>query len=96
MNKKQLEAMVGKKLTQAKTFVGHETFKAYHMAEEFCRENGFSVGRMCNPMPTGIKRGDWDIQKWKNLSPSDKQLMDGVIVGNFRNGPVELFYSEEE
>jgi hypothetical protein len=30
-----------------KTFESKETFKAYHLAEEFCQTNGISFGASC-------------------------------------------------
>jgi hypothetical protein len=92
MTKKQLEKTLGKTLPNKKIFKHKDTFGAYHYAEEFCRRCGFSVGRMCYPGPTGIKRGDWDIQKWRNLSFEDRKLLDGAIVGDFRNGPVTVYF----
>jgi hypothetical protein len=96
----KLEQVLGKKLPHSREFKSESTFGAHSAAERFCRELGFSVGRMCNVKPIGIKRGSWDIQKWRNLSSSDKKLMDGVIVPRegfrFRGGPVVVFYNDSE
>lgn len=89
------EADLGKELRLAGEFTSEETFGAYNEAEEYCKALGVSVGRMCSPMPTGLAKGDFDIAKWKNLSASDKTLLDGVIVGDFRNGPVRVYLSYE-
>lgn len=90
-----LEADIGKELVLAQTFESEETFGAYNEAEEFCKSLGLSIGRMCAPMPTGIKKGDFDIAKWKNLSFSDKSLLDGGLIGDFRNGPVAVYLVKE-
>jgi hypothetical protein len=37
-----------------------------------------------------VKKGNYEIQKWKNLSTSDRELMDGTITGEFCEGPVWL------
>ena len=95
MYETSLEKMVGKALSETKVFSSVGTFKAFHAAERFCEEQGFSVGRMCGPLPVGIKRGDWDIQKWRNLSTADRKLMDGVIVGDLRDGPVTVLFCEQ-
>lgn len=86
---------LGKKLRLAAEFVHDETFGAYKAAEEYCKALGVSVGHMCHPMPTGLAKGDFEIAKWKNLSAEDKMLLDGVIVGEFRNGPVNVYLSHK-
>ena len=95
VSKEALEEAIGKKLVNSKTFTGDpDTFRAYHDAERWAAEQGYSVGRMCSPSPTGIKKGNYDIAKWRNLSAADMTLMDGVIVGdNFRDGPVTVYYA---
>lgn len=87
---------IGKRLFHAKTFDSAETFHAYDQAEEYCKSLGLSVGHMCSPMPTGVKKGDFDIAKWKNLDNKDKREMDGVIVAeSFRDGPVSVYLVKE-
>lgn len=74
-----------------KTFSSPDTFVAYHDAEKWLQDRGFSVGRMQGPEPVGIKRGDYDIQKWRNINSNDRELLDGLIVGDDkRNGPVTI------
>jgi hypothetical protein len=50
---------------------------------------------MARDLPIGIKLadkdlGDWDIAKWHNLSNNDKRNLDGLIIGDKRNGPVTV------
>jgi len=91
-----LEQSVGKELPIARSFASDETFGAIREAEAFCAELGFSVGRMQSSAPMGIKRGNYDIQKWRNLSHTDRATLDGAIVGqDKRNGPVTVLYCEE-
>jgi hypothetical protein len=87
------ERILGKSLPNQKTFDATEDFKAITEARKFLDEQGFSVAHMQAGAPMGIKKGVWDIQKWRNLSDSDKKLMDGVILGNFRNGPITVIYA---
>jgi hypothetical protein len=91
----EISETIGKEVRLAAEFSNEETFGAYHEAEEYCKALGVSVGHMCNPFPTGLAKGEFDIAKWKNLSAKDKQLLDGVIVGDFRNGPVKVYLSYE-
>lgn len=92
MIRAEAEQLIGRTLAGIRTFESEETFGAYEAALRLCQELGYSVGRMCNPEPTGIKRGVWDIQKWRNLSRDDRRELDGLITGNFRDGPVTLFF----
>lgn len=63
-------------------------------AEEFLRERGFSVGRMQGASPRGILLGDWDIQKWRNLSRADREVLHGVMQrGPIVDGPVTVTIS---
>jgi hypothetical protein len=90
-----VEADLGKELILAQTFTDKGAFDAYNGAESYCKSLGLSVGRMCAGLPTGLKKGGYDIQKWRNLSFEDKALLDGVLMGDFRNGPVAVYLSKE-
>lgn len=96
----QLEDLLGKPLTNEKRFPRSDTaFAAVSEAEAFCLKMGFSVGRHQRDAPIGIKRGrgQWDIQKWRNLDREHKKLLDGVIVGSDkRHGPVTVLWADEE
>ena len=86
--KERLEQAYGP-LMYEHVFTGDKAFAAFEEAVTFCKERDFSVGRMQREAPVGVKKGDWDIQKWRNLDFEDKKLMDGFIVGlDKRNGPV--------
>jgi len=89
-DKDSVEQQLGRPVMVAKVCSSDKTFVAFHEAETYCKDLGFSVGRMCCPEPIGVKRGDWDIAKWRNLSTGDRQAMDGAIVGDMRDGPVTV------
>jgi hypothetical protein len=36
---------------------------------------------MQSTSPRGIKKGQWDIQKWRNLDSDDKRILDGILIG---------------
>ena len=65
-----------------------EAFAAFRKAQLHCTGLGFSVGSMQGPDPIGIVRGDYDVQKWRNLTRADRARLDGVITGDKRHGPV--------
>lgn len=74
-----------------KVFDNKGTFKAYYTAENFVREKGYSFGSMCMNMPIALKKGDWHIAKWRNLTGTEKLDIDGHITSkDFREGPVTV------
>lgn len=70
-------------------FDGDE-FSALRAAEEWLENRGFSLGRLQAHAPTGIKRGYYDLSKWRNLRARERRTLDGCLVGDYRNGPVTL------
>ena len=72
------------------TFHGAGDFAACNDAEKFLASAGFSVGRMQRGDPRGILFGDFDIQKWRNLSQFDIAHLHGFMRGDMRNGPVTV------
>ena len=66
-------------------------FEAYNAACSWLKEQGYSVGRMQREEPIGVKKGDWDIAKWRNLSQVDIAGLDGTITGDSkRTGPITV------
>jgi hypothetical protein len=98
MNVELLEQAVNKTMVNRKEFPrSDQAFRSFHAAEVFCKEQGFSVGRMQRDSPIGIKRGEWDIQKWRNLDRKDRKLMDGAILGSDkRHGPILVVWCDEQ
>ena len=60
------------------------TFPSDDEAVRALEAAGFSVGRLQASSPRGVMFGDFDIQKWRNLSPVDKERLDGHLC---RHGP---------
>ena len=79
------------------TFPQIGEFRACCLAEEWCEERGISVGRMQGGDPRGLMRGDFDIQKWRNLNDNERAALHGKMTGNMREGPViiEMFDEPE-
>ena len=75
-------------MTHSKTFTDEGTHRAFNAARIWLETRGFSVGRMQAHQPCGILFGDYDIQKWRNLNTAERTALDGVLTGNFRDGPV--------
>jgi hypothetical protein len=72
-------------------------FATYRKAEEILKAEGFRIGSMCSPEPTGFAPADEYnyIAKWRNISVPERKELHGVIQragGDFRNGPLEIVY----
>jgi len=70
------------------TFEQSGNFEACRAAEAWCAEHGISVGRMQGRDPRGLLIGDFDIQKWRNMTPHERIHLDGKMGGDMRRGPV--------
>ncbi len=74
-----------------KVFPAHGTFGALADATEWLKQRGYSWGSLSRNEPVAVKKGDWSIAKWRNLSDSDRFNIDGVLKSDdFREGSVEL------
>jgi len=71
-------------------FTGMSAFEASRAAEAWCAGRGISVGAMQGRAPRGLLVGDFDIQKWRNLSRKQIDALHGQMTGDFRNGPVRV------
>lgn len=74
----------------SKVFDSPGEWKAFEDAVCWLKEAGFSVGRMQRGSPIGVLFGEYDIQKWRNLSKTDRANLDGKIIGYCREGPVTV------
>jgi len=68
-----------------------ETFSAHYAAQEWLRENGYSYGSTCRNMPIAIKKGDYSIAKWKNLTNEERQDIDGKLYSG-REGEAKIIW----
>lgn len=74
----------------SRTFIDAREFAAKHAARQYLGDRGFSVGRWQAHAPCGILFGDYDIQKWRNLSPADIAALHGIMKGDGRHGPITV------
>jgi hypothetical protein len=65
-------------------------FSASRAAERFLKRAGFSVGREQRGAPRGILFGDYNIQKWRNLTEANRDALHGIMTGDMRSGPVSI------
>jgi len=75
--------------TITKTFSDPGTFNAMRAAEEWLKDNGYSVGAGdAVSKKRGILRGDYLIAKFRNLTQRERTALDGMMTGDMREGPV--------
>jgi hypothetical protein len=86
------ESKLGKSLPFAKTFEGGD-FAGFYAAEEWCKAHDISVGTMQREAPIGLMAGDFAIAKWRNLSAAEIRGLDGVLIGDKRQGPITVLLS---
>jgi len=65
-------------------------FEALYAAKAWCRSNNISYGSTCRDEPIGLMHGDYYVAKWKNLTAKERRTVDGVILGDKRNGPLTI------
>lgn len=71
-------------------FESPETFGALEAAREWCRERGVSYGSTEGKSPIGLLIGDYNISKWRNMTPRERAQLDGHLEGSARHGPIRL------
>jgi hypothetical protein len=77
-------------------FIDKGTFEAYRKACNYLTENGFNYGSTCALEPMGFMKREWNCPwKWKNMTPKQRNSVDGVVVGDLREGPVKLIFFNE-
>ena len=54
-------------------------FSGWSAAIDWCQKNGYSYGAMQAGSPCGIAKGNYTIEKWRNLSDKDILRLDGII-----------------
>jgi len=50
----------------------------YNIGDE--NKYDYSIGSLQGYSPRGIMFGDFHIEKWRNLSKSDKENLDGILI----------------
>ena len=80
-----------KNISRDTVFTGTKDFEAFHLAADYAEQMGYSVGSLQRDSPVGLKKGNYIVSKWRNLSSKDKQELDGMLISrDFRKGPVTL------
>jgi len=70
-----------------------EDFSSFYEACKWLDENNYSYGSMQRGSPIGIRKGVFDIPKWRNLSEADMSGLDGHMMTH-RKGETALIINE--
>ncbi|KAB8312263.1 hypothetical protein EH228_08765 [Erwinia endophytica] len=74
-----------------KKFYQHGTFAAWQACKQWLSDNGYSYGSTsAHSFYVGVLKGRYVIAKWHNLTQQEIRELDGYVVGNYRDGPVEV------
>ena len=71
-------------------------FSGINAARGWCHDHRMVVGSMQGPSPMGAHRASeagW-IPKWRNMTPHERELLDGKLTGDKRSGDVTLHLTE--
>jgi hypothetical protein len=82
-----------REIKQELTFYEKGTSQSYYAAERWLCQSGFDTGSLDAPHnPVAFVKGDYDLpQKWHNLKPKHKALIDGIMTStDWREGEVKV------
>ncbi|WP_208787097.1 hypothetical protein [Yersinia canariae] len=66
-------------------------FQAWYACQAWLNDRGYSYGQTSARAPgAGVLKGDFCIAKMHNLTKREISQLDGIVDGNFRDGPVCL------
>ncbi len=65
-------------------------YSALSDAHRWCRENGVSHAPLVEGYPIALGRGEQEVPTWSKIPEAALSNLDGVIFGDYANGPVML------
>lgn len=73
------------------TFNEKGDFEAWNTCQKWLDDHGYSYGSTsCRAAGVGVLKGNYIIAKMHNLTRQEVKELDGIVDGNFRDGPVTL------
>lgn len=85
------EKYLGRLVSEKLVFENEGIWAALRAAESHLLENGYEYGSLCFPMPMAFTKGEYNLpQKWKNMNRAERNSVSGVVVGDYREGPVTI------
>jgi hypothetical protein len=93
-----MENYLGREVVKRVNVKVEGTFSSVSEAEKQLRELGYRIGSMCGGEPIGFACGEKYeyIAKWRNIDPSDRNKVDGVMISDdWREGSVDIIWFNE-
>lgn len=84
-------------VTRNLVFEDEGDFCALEAARKWCRDHGYSYGSLQADAPTGLLKGLYEISKWRNMTPAEREALDGTMDApgrTYRTGPVTIRVKE--
>jgi hypothetical protein len=93
-----IEEITGRPIAKVIDIPAGEDFEAYKKAEAILTSEGYTVGTMCAPEPTGFAKGYGYIAKWNNCCSIERELFEGIIlpVPTFRDGVQVVYFKTKK
>jgi hypothetical protein len=92
--------MKGKRVIEEKRFEDTGTWAALNAAIAWAKDKGYNAGSLSHPYPLALVKGLYGDSplpnKWKDFKKGDMKFVDGMIDGNFRDGPITVKILGEE
>lgn len=91
--------VLGRKAIRYAKFHLDGDFQSMYAAERWLSERGYKTGSTCAGLPTAAMKGDafseYELpQKWKNMTQGERNSVHAVMIGDNRNGPLEVYIFE--
>jgi len=89
---------LGREITRRDNVKVEGTFQSFYEASKRLMGMGYIMGSMCGDEPIGFADADKYeyIAKWRNIDPSDRVKVDGVMISSdWREGSVEIIWFKE-
>lgn len=93
-----MEKYLGRDVVKKVNIKVEGTFRSFYEAETQLRKMGYIIGSMCGGEPIGFACGEKYeyIAKWRNIDPSDRNKVDGVMISDdWREGSVDIIWFNE-
>lgn len=73
-------------------------FQSMYAANKWLKENGYDTGSTCASLPTAAMKGQYNQYdlplKWKNMTQRERNSVHAIMIGDNRNGPLEVYIFE--
>lgn len=71
-------------------------FSALYKCQKYLDENEYSYGSLQRRDPSGVKKGNHEIPKWRYIDESSISMLDGYFAGDPREGDISLLLFDDD